>query len=172
MCQQPMNPRHPHVVQTIDLVPHDRGCDYGFFCDGNVAGPRGDHRDQALPAYGFVATQYDGSGSFLIFHTAHNFLYGSKLLFAGPSGQYIFSVLRKFLEDSCHLGGSFPLRQNHFGRAHPQGAVVVDFRETQIFKRHMPDSFYRFVGRQLSGVYLFEKFANGFSVHAITQLSG
>ena len=47
--------------------------------------------------------------------------------------------------------------------------MVVHFREPEVFERQVPHPLYRFIRRKSPGAHLFEKFANGFRVHAITN---
>jgi hypothetical protein len=45
------------------------------------------------------------------------------------------------MENRRHLGGSFSLPENHFRHTHPQHAVMVNFRETKVFKGKMDSAF-------------------------------
>ena len=47
-------------------------------------------------------------------------------------------ALGKLLEDARDLGWCFALRQNYFGNAYSQGAVMVYFGKSQILERKMP----------------------------------
>jgi hypothetical protein len=48
VCDQPVNPRYPDIVNRVDLVAHHLGRDLRFLGHGNVAGPRAHHRDLAF----------------------------------------------------------------------------------------------------------------------------
>jgi hypothetical protein len=49
--------------------------------------------------------------------------------------------------------------------------MMVDFGETQVFKRQMAQAVYSVVGCELASAYLLEEFANGFGVHGSIQQS-
>jgi hypothetical protein len=57
------------------------------------------------------------------------------------------------------------LAEDHLGHALAEGAVMVDFGETQVFKGEMAEAGYGFVGRYFLGLNLGEKIAEVFRVH-------
>ena len=74
-------------------------------------------------------------------------------------------------EDLCRLRRGLPFTENHFGHARAQGAMMVDFGESEVFEGQMAKTVNRFVGRKFAAAHLLEEFADGFGVHGSTQQS-
>jgi hypothetical protein len=53
-------------------------------------------------------------------------------------------------EDLRDLCRGLPLPKNYLGHSVPQGAMVIDLGESQIFEWQMPQPLHRFVRLQLS----------------------
>jgi hypothetical protein len=47
--------------------------------------------------------------------------------------------------------------------------MMIDFSESQIFERQMPQALHRIIGRKLSLAHQLEEFADGFGVQRGTQ---
>jgi hypothetical protein len=59
-------------------------------------------------------------------------------------------------EDSGDLRGSLAFAEDDFRHSISQGAVMVDFGETEIFKRQMPETRDGIVRRKFALAYLLE----------------
>ena len=135
MSKQAVNAGNADVVQVLNFVAHHFGGGYRLFCDGDVAGAGGDYGDDSLAIAFAIPFQGDGSGEGAILHRLHFRGHGFKLFDSGPRGQHVPAVLCQPAEDAGDLGGGLTLAENDFGHALAQGAVVIDFGETEVFKR-------------------------------------
>ena len=71
--------------------------------------------------------------------------------------------------DARHLIGRFALTENHFRHAMPDGAMVIDFRESQVFKGQVAQRFERGRNARFAAMHLFEKFFNLLNIHLLTR---
>jgi hypothetical protein len=169
--KQAMNAGDSDVVEVFDFIAHDFGGYDGFFRDGDVTGSGGDHGDDSLAIFLRIALQNDSAGEVAIFDGANFFLYGGKLFFAGARGQDVATVLGETGKNSCHLRRRLAFSEDDLGHAIAQGAVVIDFGETEIFKRQMAQAGDGIVGREFAVADLLEKLADGFGVHGNSAAS-
>jgi hypothetical protein len=108
--------------------------------------------------------QNNRSRQFPILCPAHLLLDRGELLLGGSRGQNIATMFRQSRENFCQVRWSLVFPEDHFGRTRAQSAMMIDFGESQVFERQVPQAFDGFVRRQLSCADLPEKFADGFSV--------
>ena len=163
-ASKPMNPRHAHIVEVLDFIPHHFRCDDRLFRDRNIAGPGRDHRHNSLAVFRRIFLQDNGAGEFAKFHTAYFFLYGGKLLFAGASRQDVPAMLRQPFKDSGSLRRSFPFSENDFRHPVPQRAMMINFRKPQVFEGQVTQTHDCIVGRDRAFAHFLKQFADGFSV--------
>ena len=119
-----------------------------------------------LPYFVGSRCKHDGASEFTIFHGANFFLDRGKLFFAGARGEDVAALFSQSREDAGDLRRRLAFSENDFGHAGSQGAMMIDFREAEIFEGHVAQTRDGIVGRELALAYLLEKFADGFSVHA------
>ena len=99
----------------------------------------------------FVITlQDDGSCHFPVLGSPNFFLYGGELLLIGAGGKDIAALFGQLCENGCDLYWSLTLAQNDFGHSVPQGAMVVDLGESEVFKRQMAQARYGVVGSEFA----------------------
>ena len=71
---------------------------------------------------------------------------GGVLFFGGTRRQHVAAVGGEAGEDVGYLAGRFALGKNHFGHALAQGAMVVEFGETEVLKGQVAQALDGFVG--------------------------
>jgi len=87
-------------------------------------------------------------------------------LFLGGSGcQHVAGVGCQALEDVGDLAWGFALGEDHLGHALAQGAMVIEFGETQILEGEMAQALDGFIGRHALFSYLLEELAEGWTIH-------
>ena len=86
------------------------------------------------------------------------------MLLARPRGQHVVLVLGELGEYPGHLSRRLPFRQDDFRHARAQRAMMVHFREAEVFERHVTQLRDRVVGRELASAHLFEELFDGFCV--------
>jgi hypothetical protein len=64
-------------------------------------------------------------------------MHGLKFFAIRPGGEDVVVEFCHSRENLSYLRGSLARRINHLRHTDPQGAVMVDFRETKIFKGKM-----------------------------------
>jgi len=109
--------------------------------------------------------QDDGSCQFPVLGSPNFFLYGGELLFIGAGGKDISALFGQLCENGCNLCWSLTLSQDDFGHSVPQGTMVVDFGESEVFKGQMAQARHGIVGSEFATAYVFKQFADGVGVH-------
>src|SRR5258706_5160950 len=84
-------------------------------------------------------------------------------------GQNVAPMLRQARENLRHLQRSLALSEDHFGHARAQGAMMVDFGETQIFERQMTQAVDRLVAWELAPAPLLAERTDRFGVHGSSR---
>ena len=64
-------------------------------------------------------------------------------------------------ENTGDLCGSFPLSKNHLRHAYAQTAMMINFRESNVFEGKMAQALHRIIGREFSRADLLEQFSYG-----------
>jgi hypothetical protein len=118
-----------------------------------------------------VPLQHDRARQFAILRGSYFFPYRSKLFLISVRGQDVAIVPGQPRENLGHLRWSFPLTEDHFGHAHAQGTMMIDFGKTQVFEGEVAQTIYSVVGHEFAVADLFEKFADGFGVHGNNRIS-
>jgi hypothetical protein len=175
------------VVDVLDAVAHEFSGDDGFFGDGDVAGSGGEDGDGAVSAEFAGVVEGDGSGEGVVlrlgsvvptFRKARNvghplfilvFMEGGgdgfELGFGGAGGQDVVAVGGEADKDFGDLCGSFSLGKDDFGGSLAEGAVVVDFGESEVFEGQVAEALDGLVGRDALFLEIREQLAQGLGVH-------
>src|SRR5215475_11702853 len=153
------------------IVPHHFGGNDSFFGNRNVAGSRGHYRDDSPPVLLRIPLQHDGSSNGPILDPTHFLLHRHKLPFVGPRGENISSVLGESGKNHGHLCGGLALPKDHLRHPHPQGAVMVHLRKSQIFERQMTQACHRIIGRELPPTHFLEKLSDRLRVQGTIRHS-
>jgi hypothetical protein len=166
MGQQAVNAGDSYVIDVLNVVAHQFGGDYGFFSYRNVAGSGGHDHDYALAVLLAIALENDGARQWTILwamHVAGEFGgYGGVLFFGGSRGQHVAAVGGEADEDVGYLGWRFARGEDHLGHALAQGAMVVEFGETEVLKGQVTQALDGVVGREALFLDLVEELAQGF----------
>src|SRR3984885_4966490 len=98
---------------------------------------------------------------------ARHALHGGVGSFAATRDQNIVRGLRTVhsTDNSRDLLRRFPAAVDYLGKSLPQRAVMIDFREAQIFKWKLPKFFERFIERYSTRANIFQKFSRAALVH-------
>jgi hypothetical protein len=135
-----MDASYADVVDVLDGISHEFRGDYCFFGYGDVAGSGGDYSDHAFAVALAVALEDDGAGQRAVFGFLDLGGYGGVLLFSCARRQDISAVFGQAAEDGGYLLGRFALAEDHFGHALPEGSVVVDLGEAEVFEGQVTEA--------------------------------
>jgi hypothetical protein len=171
MRQQTVNAGDAHVVEALHGISHNLGCHHRLFRHRNVAGSRRDHRDRALAIFRLVTPQGNGAGLLVIHRPRKFLLHRRELFFVGARRQHVAAMFRETRKDPGNLRGSLALPEDDLGHAHAQPPVMIDLGESQVFKRQVPQTIDRVIGREFPRAHLLKQFSNGSSVQRSTQPS-
>ena len=165
MPEQAVNASDANVVELIYPVAHHARGEKGFFGDGNVAGTGGNDKDQALAGNFAAALNGNDAGERMEFRGARRLAVG---LFDGGEGFSVGTgdenvVVRVFFlkhgaDDTSDMLRRLALGEDDFGKTLAQGAMVVDFRETEVLEWKMFKPFNGRAGREFSAPHGFQDF--------------
>jgi hypothetical protein len=94
---------------------------------------------------------------------------GGVLVFGGSRGEHIAVVGGQAAEDAGYLGWRFAWGEDHLGHALAQGAMVVEFGETQVLEGQVAEALYRLVGGESAPANLIEQFFQRLGVHGLQE---
>ena len=134
--------------------------------DGKVAGPGADHGDGALACGRRLLAEGDAGSHFMKDRSWLNLPHRLKLRPVAARRQNIHPRRGHAGEDTRHLIGSLALRINHFGHSRSKRAMMIDLRESEVFKRQIPETIACSFGRHFSFADRFHQLSQLFWVHA------
>ena len=135
LLQQPVQPRDPDVVEPIDGVPHDAGCDGRFLGHGKVGGAGGGDEDDSAARGGGMDLERDATREFVKAGAGDLPEDCFEGFLAGAGDQQVVSGGDDAGGDRGHLGRGFSLAEDDFGEALAGLAVMIDPGEPQVFER-------------------------------------
>src|SRR5277367_1352494 len=171
VLQQPVQPRHSHVINRLSPVPHDLRRHQRFFRHGNIARPRGYHQNQSLPMIRRAARNSDRARELVKSRRPRQLLHRRKNLLVRARDQYIVRRLRPqhSPRNLRHLLRRFLPRKNHFRKSLPQRAMVVNLREPQILVRPLAQLLHRAFHRQAPALHRLQKFSYVPFIHGVSS---
>jgi hypothetical protein len=117
------------VVSGFDVVAHSFGSKLGLFGDRDIAGAGADDGDCARAADGFIAPEADDARKLVVFGLGMAVEHEASAGRIGARDEHIGSVFDEAAGDGGHLFGRFTLRQDNFGHAVAEGAMMIHFGE-------------------------------------------
>ena len=111
-----MDPRHPHVIKMLHLVPHHPGGDHRFGGHRDIGSPRRNHQD--FPPAGLfrhLLLQGQAAGLAMVDSVGKDLSDLCGLRFLQPGHQDITPLVSHGSHDLFNLNDGFPLPQDHLG---------------------------------------------------------
>jgi hypothetical protein len=164
-----VNSSDADIVKMLHFVSHHLSGNDSFFCDRDIASSSRNYGNHSLAIFRRIFLKDDRTPEFSIFHATNFLLRGRKLFFVGTSCQNVAAVFRQPRKNSSDLCRSLALTQYHLWHPSSQRAVVIDFCEAEIFKRHVPQACDCVVGREFALAYFMKQFANGVGVQEVLK---
>jgi len=137
MADEAMDTGDADIVNGVDFVAHDFGCDAGFFGDRNVAGSGADNGDCAF-AGGFAiapvahrAAEREVFAAFVLIEEA------LRHFRRGTGDEHVCGAREKFFRDGDDVIRALAEAEDDFRHTVTQGAVVIDLGEAQVFEGEM-----------------------------------
>jgi len=161
MFEEAVDARDANVVEVFDAVAHQAGRKEGFFGNRNVAGAGRDDEDGSLPGDFGAAFDGDDAGELMELRCFGKLADGREDSFVGTRDQNVvaralFSEQRT--DDGHYLRWRLSLAEDDFGKALAESAVMVHFREAQVFERKMLQTLDGARGREFPGMHGFQNF--------------
>src|SRR5512140_1744816 len=161
-----MNTGDTHVIEVLDFVTHDLGGDDGFFGNRDIAGSGGDNRDLALTVFLLVLPQGDAASRIMELGCGDKNTDLFKLRLCRARRENVVFPQREPLEDRSDVGSGFALSEDDLRHADPNGAMVVNLGEAEVFEREVLELLDRIVGRDLTLFDLLEELFQLIRFHA------
>ena len=161
MIEEAVDAGDANVVEVFNAVPHQARGEKGLFCNGDVAGAGGDDKDGSLPGDFRAAFDGDDAGELMELRCFGKLLDGREHFRAGTRDQNVvaralFSEQRT--DDGHYLRWRLSLAEDDFGKALAESAVMVHFREAQVFERKMLQTLDCAGGREFPSMHGFQNF--------------
>ena len=167
--QQAVNSRDSDVVKMLNVIAHHFGGDHGFFRHWNIAGSGRDYSDDSLAIFLLVALQNNRPCQSADTRPSELSSLPPQTVRALPAwpGCCLRALPGEKRWTPFAPESSRP--EDHFRHSVTQGAMVIHFGESEIFKREMPQAIDCVIRRKFSRAHLLEKFADGIGVQGSTQ---
>ena len=140
IAEEPMNPSHADIVNGIDFVAHHLSRNAGFFGDGNVAGSGANNANCSLAPRFSIAPIPHGAAERKIFATLVLIEKALRHFGRGTRDQHVSGAREEFLRNGDDVIRALAETEYDFGHAVAQGAVMIDFGETDILEGHVTHS--------------------------------
>jgi hypothetical protein len=128
---------YPDVVDGVYFIAHNFRSDARFLRNRNIAGPGADHGHLSLSAGFAVAPVANRAAERKIFPALVFVEEALRHFGRGARDKHIFRALQQLRRNGHYMVRTFSEPEYDFRHAVPQGAMVVDFGEAQVFKGEM-----------------------------------
>jgi len=152
-----MDAGHADIVNREHFVAHHLRGDLGLLSHRKVAGSGAHHGDLAFPAQGPIAPDAHGARGGEVFglRMLAPQTFGCRSI--GARHQDVLGFVEQTGDYGADLIGCFAFAKNDLRNPVPQGAMVIDLGEAQIFKRQVAHAFHGGVDIHRPGAHLFEQ---------------
>ncbi len=135
LAQEPVQPGHTDVIETLHGVSHSRRGDGGLLRHRNVGGAGGDHQHGFAQQAGLLPRNLHDAGLLMPAGLRRERQEGIPDLRGGPGGQNGAGAPgQQVLGDACDLGNAFPRAEYHLRKAAAQLPVMVHLGVVQILE--------------------------------------
>ena len=135
VAQQAMESGHAHVVDDIDLGPHDLGGDAGLFRHGDVAGSRRDDRDPPPQLRRRLLHDRNRACAFVVFRRRMLPFHRLKYLPGRARRQDVSPGAHQRPHDADDLFRGLPRAKHRLRKTAPKRPVMVHLRKTHVLER-------------------------------------